>query len=52
MYDDQEFHFKNGKLILVYGRGEICARAVGLVPIEIEKLVEIINPNGPLSFVL
>lgn len=52
--EDQEFFLKHGDLVLVYQRREICAGADGptFVTVEGNALKPIINPNGPLGYLL
>lgn len=52
--DDQEFVLDHGDLILVYQRRAICAGADGptLVTIESQALKSMLNPNGPLGYLL
>ncbi len=54
IHDDHEFYVKGHTLTLVYQRREICAGADGptYVPIDLDEVKSIINPNGPLSYLL
>lgn len=52
--ENQEFFLKHGDLVLVYQRREICAGADGptFVTLESNALKPILNPNGPLGYLL
>lgn len=52
--EDQEFFLKHGALVLVYQRREICAGADGptFITLEGSALKSILNPNGPLGYLL
>jgi len=52
--DDQEFFIKDGALTLVYQRRDICAGAYGptYVTIEPSAIKPLLNPNGPLGYML
>ncbi len=52
--DDQEFYVKNGALTLVYQRRDICAGMYGptYVTVEPSALRPLLNPNGPLGYML
>lgn len=52
--DDQEFFIKHGNLVLVYQRRKICYGADGptFVTLEGNAIKPILNPNGPLGYLL
>ena len=52
--DNQDFFLDRGDLVLVYQRREICAGADGptFVTVEGKVLKPILNPNGPLGYLL
>lgn len=52
--DNQDFFLDHGNLVLVYQRREICSGADGptFVTIEGKVLKPILNPNGPLGYLL
>jgi len=52
--DNQEFYVKNSVLTLVYQRRDICAGMYGptYVSIEAGALKHLLNPNGPLGYML
>jgi hypothetical protein len=52
--DDQDFFIKDGAVTLVYQRRDICAGAYGptYVTVEPSALKFLLNPNGPLGYVL
>lgn len=52
--DNQEFFIKNGVVTLIYQRRDICAGAYGptYVTVEPSALRSLLNPNGPLGYLL
>lgn len=54
VYDNQNFYFTSDSVVVIYSRGEICARAAGVIEakVNLDRLASIINPNGPLSSLL
>lgn len=54
IHDNHAFFVKGHTLTLVYQRREICAGADGptYVPINLDEVKSMINPNGPLNYLL
>ncbi|MCC7700357.1 DUF3298 and DUF4163 domain-containing protein [Janthinobacterium sp. EB271-G4-7A] len=52
--DNQEFFIKDGVVTLIYQRRDICAGAYGptYVSVEPSALRSLLNPNGPLGYLL
>ncbi|MCK5860413.1 DUF3298 and DUF4163 domain-containing protein [Abyssibacter sp.] len=54
VYDNQDFYFTESEVVIIYSRGEICARAAGVIEakVNLDRLSPIINPNGPLYYLI